>query len=381
MKIVLIGEYSRLHNSLKEGLLKNGHQVTLIGHGDLFKKYPVDIHIDGTIIKNNTVLQKIRALVYRLSRIDIASIETYLKCMFYQKHLKGNDIVQLINETPFNISPYIEKKLLRFIFRHNKHVFLLGCGDDYTYISYSLAGKFPHSTLSPLLADPSLKKAYKNTLKYVSSSQKRIHKFIFKHIKAVIPASVEYQLAYEATYKAIPMIPNPVNVDILQPIDNPVEGKIRILHGINTSNYLKKGNAYFEEALAIIQKKYPEKVTIVTVKDLPYTTYIQQLEKAHIVLDQVYAHDQGYNALEAMAMGKVVFTGAGAFFKSYYDPKRIVAIDTIPDSQHITRALEELICNPDLITTIGWNARQFIIKEHHYISIAKQYEQTWVTYR
>ena len=41
---------------------------------------------------------------------------------------------------------------------------------------------------------------------------------------------------------------------------------------------------------------------------------IKNYEQAHIILDQVYAFDQGYNALEAMAKGKVVFTGAEAIF-------------------------------------------------------------------
>ena len=45
MRILLIGEYSRLHNSLKEGLQKNGHTVTLIGSGDGYKNFPVDIKI------------------------------------------------------------------------------------------------------------------------------------------------------------------------------------------------------------------------------------------------------------------------------------------------------------------------------------------------
>ena len=45
MKILLVGEYSRLHNSLKEGLLKLGHQVVLIGMEDGFKKYPTDLLI------------------------------------------------------------------------------------------------------------------------------------------------------------------------------------------------------------------------------------------------------------------------------------------------------------------------------------------------
>ena len=45
MKILLVGEYSRLHNSLKEGLENLGHQVTLIATGDYFKDYPADIKL------------------------------------------------------------------------------------------------------------------------------------------------------------------------------------------------------------------------------------------------------------------------------------------------------------------------------------------------
>ena len=40
---------------------------------------------------------------------------------------------------------------------------------------------------------------------------------------------------------------------------------------------------------------------------------------AHILLDMVYAYDQGYNALEAMAKGKVVFTGAEREWLEYYN--------------------------------------------------------------
>ena len=42
MKILLIGEYSRLHNSLKEGLQKLGNEVTILGFKDGFKDFPVD---------------------------------------------------------------------------------------------------------------------------------------------------------------------------------------------------------------------------------------------------------------------------------------------------------------------------------------------------
>jgi len=42
MNILLIGEYSRLHNSLKEGLQELGHNVVILGFKDGFKDFPVD---------------------------------------------------------------------------------------------------------------------------------------------------------------------------------------------------------------------------------------------------------------------------------------------------------------------------------------------------
>ena len=49
MKILLLGEYSRLHNSLKEGLVALGHEVIIVGCGDKFKKFPVDYSIYAQI--------------------------------------------------------------------------------------------------------------------------------------------------------------------------------------------------------------------------------------------------------------------------------------------------------------------------------------------
>lgn len=378
MNILLIGEYSRFHNSLKEGLLKNGHQVTLIGSGDYFKKYPVDINIDSHFIKNNFLLNKIRHLLFKITKTDIASIETFFRLRKHKTLLINYDIVHLINETPFNIDSYFEKKMLDFIFTHNENVFLAACGDDYIYISYLLSGKFSHSTVSPYLENPSLKKEYINTLRYVSRKQKAIHDFVFDHIKGIIPASVEYHIAYENTQKKLPLIPNAINIDKIKYNPLPETEKIRILHGINSSNYLKKGNQYFEEALAIIQKKYPDHIEIITTRDLPYNQYISHFLQAHIVLDQAQAHDQGYNALEAMAMGKVVFTGAGEAFNNHYNLTKNVAIDATPDSIKIAKDLEQLILNPKEIIEIGKRARDFIEKEHNYIKIAKKYEETWL---
>ncbi len=123
--------------------------------------------------------------------------------------------------------------------------------------------------------------------------------------------------------------------------------------------------------------KFGEKIRIKTVRSLPYNEYIQEYNAAHIILDQVYAYDQGYNALEAMAKGKVVLTGAEKEFETFYNLQEPVAINVLPDVNNIVMHLERLIENPELILRIGANARSFIQKEHHYINIAKQYIATW----
>src|SRR5690606_9416910 len=93
--------------------------------------------------------------------------------------------------------------------------------------------------------------------------------------------------------------------------------------------------------------------------------------------DQVYSYDQGYNALEAMARGKVVFTGAETVFTDYYNLEETVAINAVPDATVMAARLCELIESPEKIAEISNNARKFIAREHDYIVIAKKYMAVW----
>ena len=93
-------------------------------------------------------------------------------------------------------------------------------------------------------------------------------------------------------------------IDALNDDGNSDSKKIIILHAINSKNKLKKGNKYFEKSLSIIEAKYSNKVEIIRTIDKAYSDHIKNVKNCKILLDQVYAYDQGYNALEAMAMGK-----------------------------------------------------------------------------
>ena len=375
MKILLVGEYSRLHNSLKEGLVELGHQVTIIATGDHFKNYPIDIKLKRKY--NQGLAKKLKVLIYKLSKIDITSVSIKNQFLKNQDQLKGFDIVHLINESPIGITPKYEKEFISFLKKHNKKLFLLSCGADYISVKHSFDKKPAYSILEPYFNNKASSKSFDPILKYLKPAYKELHDFVYNIIEGVVSSDLDYHIPLKEHPKYLGLIANPINIELLKFTPLKVKKKVIIFHGINRENYYKKGSDYFEEALEIIQNKFPNKVEIKIVENLPYTKYIKTYNEAHIVLDQVLAYDQGYNALEAMSKGKVVFTGAEKEFYEFYNLNKKVAVNALPDAQKIADALEELILNPNQIIAIGKNAREFIEKEHHYINSAQKYLDTW----
>lgn len=372
MKILLVGEYSRLHNSLKEGLLQLGHEVVIIASGDGFKDYPRDISLDATFFKSRFG-NVIRQVLFRLTKYDIASWEILMRFNKLKPRLSGFDIVQLINESPFLTSPSVEQKIISVLKQTNGKLFLLSCGDDHMSVSHALSNKPRYSVLTPYIKDSSLKPYYGSSLKYISPKYKALHDFIYERIEGVIASDLDYHFPLLGHKKYLGLIANPVNVDTLEFKHLKISSKINIFLGVNNSNQIRKGVPLFRSVLERLRKAHPELVNIIITEDLPYKDYIQRYDEAHIILDQVYSLDQGYNALEAMAKGKVVFTGLDKEFKAYYQLDDSIAINASPNEDLLYSELERLVLNPGKIRTIGENARKFIEDRHHYKKIAKKY--------
>ncbi|WP_452219842.1 glycosyltransferase [Lacinutrix salivirga] len=377
MKILLIGEYSRLHNSLKEGLVEQGHEVLLIGTEDGFKNFDVDIHI-GSKIAKYPILKFINLVLYKLLNINCIEREHAYRFRKLLPILKDYDVVQLINERAIKCSPEQEIKLIKKVKQQNKKIVLLSCGVDYTSVKYALDKKFRYSVLTPYLENPALEKEFKYVLIYNTEPYFKLHKFLHENSNGVIASDLDYHIPLKNEKNYLGLIPNPVNYKKLEYVDLSINEKIIIFHGINSANYTKKGNVFFEKALHSLKEKYNDKVEIIVTTDIKYKEYIKLYNSAHIVLDQVYAYDQGYNALEAMAKGKVVFTGAEQEWLDFYNLEAdTVAINALPNEVDIFKKLEWLILNPENIINISKNARAFIEKEHDYVAIAKRYVSVW----
>lgn len=373
MKILLVGEFSGLHNHLKKGLNALGHEVTLVNNGDGFKDFPADVSIKASFFKSK--LGNIpRQLWYRIFNFDLALLEHGLRFWWNLSKFKNYDVVQLINEWPIQTSTGLEYFLLKKLFKQNNQVFLLSCGVDSYQVKHMLSKKPKYSVMTPYLEHPSqYKKMYTYYFDYIQPSFQKISQLIYSNCSGIIATDFDYIEALQSNTKYCGYIPYPIDI-VESRKTNDKNSKITILLGINSGNAIKKGISFFQKALEVIKKKYPNEVELLVAQNIPYSEYQLYFEKADIVLDQVYSFDQGYNALEAMLLGKVVFTGAETQFLKFYNLQEDeICINALPDVNYIIEKLSFLIENRAKIDEIGQKAKTFVEKYHDSKMIAQKY--------
>ncbi len=376
MKILLLGEYNASHFNLKLGLEALGHEVLLVGHGDGFKKRPADILLKQRF--QSGFWYYVRRIVHVFSGMDLNSINLTRQFRHHQHRFLNQDVVQLINERPIGCLPKTEAKLLSYIFEHNKKVFLLSNGTDYISVKFALDGKYRYSILTPYFENKGHKKDFLPALNYVSSSHKVLHDYVYKNVIGVFSSDLDYLLPLQNHPKHLGLMPHPIYLKQLEFQIPIITDKIVIFHGINSRNYYKKGNDLFELALQKLMSSHESKIEIITTHNLAHSEYLKAYNSAHILLDMVYAYDQGYNALEAMAKGKVVFTGAEREWLEYYNIEEDqVVINALPDPQSIYLKLVDLIEQPEKIIAIGTSARKFVEQFHDAHLIAERSLAAW----
>ena len=378
MKILLLGEYSRLHNSLKEGFVTLGHEVSIVGCGDKFKQFPVDYSIYARICNDNKIANLLYRGIRKVIGLDFEKIEKAIR--FYLLIPKLNDYhhVQLINSDALETYPILSRFLYKKLFKNIQNRSLLICGDETPIVDYLIKKEFKYSVLTPYFEDNSIEKEFQFPLKYRKNSYRKTFDWLKENCQNLITSDLDYEIPMQKMGFQTTFIPNPINTDTIAFQKTENTGEIVIFLGINRLSYTKKGIIYFEKALEIIQEKHADKIEIIVTENLPYKEYISKYNKAHILLDQVFAYDQGYNALEAMAKGKVVFTGAETeFLNQYHLQEDEVCINAVPDENEIGVKLSFLIEHPEKISKISKNARKFIEKEHDYKVVAEKYLACW----
>ena len=114
MKILLIGEYSNVHNTLAKGLRELGHQVTVASDGDSWKNYPRDID---------------------LSREPGHRIKFIWRLIKALPRMRGYDVVQIINPMFLELKAERIMPIYKYLRRNNRKVAMGSFGMDYYWVS------------------------------------------------------------------------------------------------------------------------------------------------------------------------------------------------------------------------------------------------------
>ncbi|MBO4590261.1 MAG: glycosyltransferase family 4 protein [Bacteroidaceae bacterium] len=369
MRILLLGEYSNLHNTLATALRALGHEVRLVSDGDDWKGYKQDVCLRRRSTSKWDTLRYLVALNKEM------------------RHWRGYDVVQLINPVHFvDLKAERGIRIYDYLKKHNRKVFLGAFGDDYYYIHnsyvdrplrycdfYTLTHEVTHtwnqSNIDNWLHNPGM----------VRSCQ-----HIAQTCDGIIAALYEYYVAYTSSEwsKKTCFIPLPIatapSPDLaLSPLSLSPK-KIRFFIGIQRLRTQLKGTDILLRVARELEARYPTCLEVVTAENLPFDEYLKQMASCDVLLDQIYSYTPSMNALQAMAMGLVAVSGGE---KEQYellgehDLRPIVNV--LPDADDIRAKLEDLILHPERIPFLKAQSITYVRRHHDAKQIAQQYLSAW----
>ena len=358
MKILLVGEFSGFHNNLKEGLVALGHEVVLASTGDGWKKFPSDINWLPIRFKGRLGYLEYLYKQYKLS-----------------KNLKGFDVVQFIsNYQIFERRLGLNNICYTNLIKNNKKSFFIAAGaDPVIWQSWLDTKDYKLSNLVKQTSKYDLDAALVNY--FLSPKEKAKTLEFVKKANGIIPIMYEYAEPYRGLSNLCTTIPIPINCNKIEYIENTVQSKLIIFHGLNRKG--AKGTAYVEAAFEILKKKYPNDLELVIAGNMPYNEYMEFIKKVNVIVDQTNSYSLGINGLASLAQGKITLGGAEISGQKELGYENCPVINITSNVQDIVTKIEELLEHKHQFSELSKQSRLFVEKYHNHIDIAKKYIEVW----
>ena len=355
MKILLLGDLSGVHKNLQIGLHECGYSDTLLSTtGDGFKNIKGDIRLPT--LDNFSIRAKI---AYRI------------KFLSYIKTIRGFDIVQIASPFtfPFPFFPY--KNVLKFLKENNGRVFLSAAGNDSIYWQ-NLRNKLNYSPFDDEinidLGGIEPKQTYRNSILF--------NNYLANNVEGIIPVVYEYKKAYKDFKNLRKLIPQPIATSKFKKHIYQLNQKpIKVVHTITRPG--SKGTKYIKKAFLNLNRRFSGRAEFILQDKLSFDLYLEAMRNVSIVVDQCNSYSYGMNALFAMSLGKVVFSGA--------EPEALKALkinnspvkNIIPDPEFIYESISKLIEKPRTIKELAQSSREYVEKYHDAPKIAQIYIEEW----
>lgn len=360
MKVLLLGEFSSLHANLKQGLLEHGVDVTTASSGDGWKKIEADINWRS----------KYSGLIGRF--------HSTLKLILNLRKFKGYDVVQLIAPSICTNLFGLNRLVYYFVRKNNKKVFIVGAGSSWsnTIVADFFQSEFKYRELYDAILD-----SHGGVLWSQTKSGRKYNDYVFRTIDGYIPIMYEYAEGYRRSCsdKLCETIPIPISLKEIEYTSNQVGNKLVIFHGLNREK--EKGTPIIREAFALIEREYGDNVSLVLDGNMPLEEYLKVIDKANVVIDQLYSVSNSVNGLLNMAKGKVVMGGGEAEcieeFSHIYGDSSTPIIPLKPSVEDVVEKIKNILEKKEIIGELGLISRKYVEKYHDSKTVAEKYLKVW----
>ncbi len=357
MRILLFGEYSGLFNSLKKGLLEEGHEVTTASDGNGYKNFPRDVDW-----KSNPKLGRIQHIV-ELSKL------------FQQRSLlKGYDVVLMISPSVFSRYRLVNKPVADFLIKNNGKVFLSGAGMTPVVAQYwfNSSDKYHGYLVGNIEDNPSLgKRLHADAAKWEYE--------LLDMINGYIPIWYEYAQPFKNHPKFTKTLRIPIDLSDHKYVPNVIKDKIVFFHGV-PSRVHAKGTPYIQEAFSKMRDKYEDKAEFICAGGLPFNEYMNLVARTNVILDDANSCSIAMNGLFSLAKGKIVMGGAEPIANKELGLEWNPVYNLCPNVDQICSCIEDVINKKEQIKEMGLKGRRFVEQYHDCRDVAKQYVEIFEKY-
>lgn len=364
MRILLLGEYSNVHNTLAEGLRQLGHEVTVASNGDFWKDYPRDIDLARRPGKLGGIA--LMAKVYSLL-----------------PRWRGYDVVQLINPIFIELKAERLFSIYRYLRRHNGKMILGAMGMDWYWVhesTYRRPMRYSDFNIGDQVRTD--ESALKEQNDWLGTPKGELNQMIAKDCDGIVSVLYDDHVCYEPYFPhKLKFIPLPIKpIEPIKPI-KPIEpteptGPIKLFIGISKGRSAYKGTDIMLRAAEDVKKKYPDRLQIIKAEGVPFAEYQHMLDGSDVIMDQLYSYTPAMNALLAMSKGIICMGGGEPESYDIIGEKELRPIINVqPCYESVYHELEQLVLHPERLPLLKQQSIEYVSKHHDYLKVAHQYSE------
>lgn len=363
MRILLLGEASFVHTTLRNGFRKLGHDVVLMSEGNNHRDCPRDIDL-----KRDMRWGKLGGL-YVLWKLAVNA-----------RRLFGNDIVQIHNFQFVPLKMWWNEMLLALLKLGNRRVVKYCLGDDAVVLERQAEGILRYSDTH--IGKRAINESHNRPRTDEQMMPDYVHccDYANGRADALVPCLYEYFVYYDLPeyHSKLHYVPLPIEIPA---VGNESAGlrktvfPVKVLVGIQEKRDFLKGAALIAALVERIASENPGMIEVIKVVDVPYNDYLKLLDKADVLVDQLYSYTPSMNSLAAMAHGTVVIGGGEEEFYEFIGEKKLRPIINVrpEDDEHNLEILRGTLLDPVKINDLKAQGFEFVRKHHDHIKVCGQF--------